>query len=44
MNYLSYAVGQLPGVYSVDIYLNDKLIDHRQIRLIFDDDKKVMAP
>lgn len=44
LNYLSYAGGQLPGVYSVDIYLNDKLIDNRQIRFIFDDDKKVLAP
>ncbi|OAT49341.1 outer membrane usher protein [Proteus hauseri ATCC 700826] len=44
LDYFSYAGGQLPGVYSVDIYLNEKLIDNRQISFIFDDDKKALVP
>lgn len=44
LDYFSYTGGQLPGVYSVDIYLNNKLIDNRQIRFIFDDDKKALVP
>ncbi|MEQ4924045.1 fimbria/pilus outer membrane usher protein [Proteus hauseri] len=44
LDYFSYAGGQLPGIYSVDIYLNEKLIDNRQIRFIFDDDKKALVP
>lgn len=39
LDYFSYAGGQLPGVYSVDIYLNNKLIDNRQVRFIFNEEK-----
>ena len=44
LDYFSYAGGQLPGVYSVDIYLNNKLIDNRQVRFIFNEEKKTLTP
>lgn len=40
LDYFSYTGGQLPGIYSVDIYLNNKLIDNRQVRFIFDEEKR----
>lgn len=44
LDYFSFTGGQLPGVYSVDIYLNNKLIDNRQVRFIFNEEKKVLTP
>ncbi|MEX0398779.1 fimbrial biogenesis outer membrane usher protein, partial [Providencia rettgeri] len=32
LGYLSSAGGQLPGDYFVDIYINDKLVDNKNIR------------
>lgn len=44
LDYLSYEGAQLPGVYTVDIFINSKLMDTRQVRFIFDDEQKKLFP
>lgn len=44
LGYLSSAGGQLPGDYFVDIYINDKLVDNKNIRFLFDDKAKKLSP
>lgn len=44
LGYLSSAGGQLPGDYFVDIYINDSLVDNKNIRFVFDDKTKKLLP
>ncbi len=44
LDYLSHSGGQLPGVYYVDVYINNKKVDNQSISFSFNQQTKKLVP